>query len=65
MNPAKIVDQLLLWFSPHWWRYLLTDCRGWENFRCRVHGHPDGVWFYNVGGLEPDMRCKDCGENLG
>ena len=32
---------------------------------CRMRGHPVGVWFYNVGGLEPDMHCKGCGEDLG
>lgn len=32
---------------------------------CRWRGHPAGVYFYNVGGTEPDMHCKGCGEDLG
>ena len=32
---------------------------------CRVRNHPAGVVFYNCGGLEPDMTCRGCGEDLG
>lgn len=32
---------------------------------CRGRGHPAGVFFYNVGGTEPDMHCMGCGEDLG
>jgi len=32
---------------------------------CRAKGHPAGVFFYNVGGCEPDMTCRGCGEDLG
>ena len=53
------------WLTVSWWQYLLTDCKGWENFWCRAKGHPCGVVWYNAGGDEPDMRCQDCGENLG
>jgi hypothetical protein len=31
---------------------------------CRAKGHPCGV-VWNSSGLEPDMACKDCGEDLG
>lgn len=53
------------WFTPWWWRYLLTDCRGWANFWCRVRGHPYPVVWYTVYRLEPDMRCTNCDEDLG
>lgn len=60
------------WFDRYWWQYLLKDLgktrRGystkWTHFWCRVKGHPEGVWFYNPGGSEPDMTCKTCGEDL-
>lgn len=55
----------MLWFTISWWKYLLTDCTGWTNFWCRVRGHPYGVGWYNAGGLEPDMQCRNCGEDLG
>jgi hypothetical protein len=31
---------------------------------CRAQGHPCGVAWYSQG-LEPDMTCKGCGEDLG
>lgn len=34
------------------------------SFWCRRLGHPNGVvWYTND--FEPDMHCKDCGEDLG
>lgn len=32
--------------------------------RCRWRGHPAGVIWYKAG-YEPDMRCKNCGDDLG
>lgn len=32
---------------------------------CRMQGHPHGVIWYNATGLEPDMTCKNCGDDLG
>jgi len=31
---------------------------------CRLNGHA-GVVYFNIGGLEPDMHCKRCGDYLG
>ena len=42
-------------------RLLGYPSRAW----CRWRGHPAGVWWTNFCGLEPDMRCKGCGEDLG
>jgi hypothetical protein len=36
-----------------------------EVILCRIRNHPSGVWWYNLHGLEPDMRCKGCGDDLG
>lgn len=33
--------------------------------QCRARNHPYGVGWYNVAGLEPDMDCTGCGEDLG
>lgn len=33
--------------------------------QCRARNHPYGVHWYNVGGTEPDMDCRGCGEDLG
>jgi len=60
------------WFTKCWWKYLLEkpDWRSkkytswWIRFWCRVNGHPYGVWWYSSGS-EPDMRCKNCGDELG
>lgn len=32
---------------------------------CRIKNHPYNVVWFNVGGLEPDMRCQNCREDLG
>jgi hypothetical protein len=61
------------------WFAILTSAEGWRYLRekphnkswswtvafCRLKGHPNGVWWYNVGGFEPDNHCKDCGEDIG
>lgn len=31
---------------------------------CRIKGHPRGPIYYNVNGFEPDMSCKDCGDEV-
>lgn len=61
------------WFSIIFWKYLLEKssnrstgyCSWWERIRCRAKGHPEGPWYYNVGGCEPDMHCKNCGDDIG
>jgi hypothetical protein len=61
--------ELLTWFRPSWWKYLLEPPRGGlgrlATIRCRAMGHPCGPVWYNCSGLEPDWRCRDCGDNLG
>lgn len=42
-----------------------NDLPRWKRAVCRFLGHPAGVWFYNPGGFEPDMTCKNCGDDLG
>jgi hypothetical protein len=51
-------------------KYLLSKPRPKETpwprlIICRWRGHPAGVWYVNANGLEPDMHCKHCGEDLG
>jgi hypothetical protein len=57
------------WFSKWWWQYLLENpaygTPKLKAFLCRTRGHPSGVWWHNPGGLEPDMHCKDCGDDIG
>ena len=57
------------WFTKEWWKYLLEqknrDVSWITTIICRVKGHPKGTVFYNPTGLEPDMHCKTCGDDLG
>ena len=59
------------WFNRGWYQYLRMrtpyskDVPRWAHLWCRIRNHPHGVVYYNPSGLEPDMRCKDCGEDLG
>ena len=58
-----------------WWQYILAPirrsqkiCDPWWWVRiplCRWRGHPAGVAWYNPGALEPDMHCRNCGDDLG
>jgi hypothetical protein len=36
-----------------------------EVIKCRANGHKNGVIWYNANGSEPDMHCKNCGDDLG
>ena len=47
------------YYASNWW---IVDwaIRLW----CRLRGHPAGIVFYNVGGLEPDYTCKGCGDQI-
>lgn len=39
---------------------------GWRHFLCRVRDHPCGVWWYTGPTAdEPDMTCRECGDDLG
>jgi hypothetical protein len=50
---------------PEFWSYLFHKPRSLTKVICRWRLHPDGVVWQNIGGLEPDMRCKICGDDLG
>lgn len=52
------------WFLLEWYKYLFKNKSSWYIVWCRMNGHPHEVVWYTYG-LEPDMHCKDCGENLG
>lgn len=56
----------LNWFTKSWWQYLLEKPLNKTKFLCRIKGHPNGPIFYRVDDriLEPDDRCKDCGDHL-
>jgi hypothetical protein len=59
-----------LWFSKDWWEYLLKpradDEYSWFTvIKCRIQGHPHGVIWYNASGYEPNMSCKECGDDRG
>lgn len=56
---------MIKWFTLSWYQYLFEDNSGWRNILCRIKRHSAGVKWYNLGGLEPDMRCIECGEDLG
>lgn len=55
----------MYWFTIKWYVYLFKGCTGLTNLICRIKGHPYGVVWYNPNTLGPDMRCKNCNEDLG
>lgn len=46
------------------WRYLFENNTGWNNVWCRFREHPAGPVYYTSLGIEPDFRCKNCGEHI-
>jgi len=52
-----------------WWKYLFgkksPDYSWWTVIKCRIGGHKCGVVWYNPYGYEPNMTCKNCGDDLG
>jgi hypothetical protein len=63
--------RLIDWFCLGWYKYLFSDLNWADDGRfhklqviwCRIKGHPRGpIWFSS--GFEPDMSCKDCGDEL-
>ena len=61
----NIYYAVILWLSPSWYSYLFKPWKGWRTVICRVGGHKCGVVWYNPTGLEPDMHCQNCGDDLG
>jgi len=59
------------WLSIEWWKYLFaprnrnSDLSKIKTVICRARNHPAGVRWYNPGGIEPDMHCRNCGDDLG
>lgn len=60
------------WFLPSWWGYLLSKPADgwslvnlWTSFNCRRRSHPAGPIYFNAGGLEPNMTCRGCGDDIG
>lgn len=61
------------YFDYWFWEYLLKDtkysdknyCSYLNRILCRYANHPSGVWWFNSCSSEPDMCCKECGEDLG
>ena len=46
-------------------KYLFSKPFSIRKLICRWRCHPYGVVWYNLNGLEPDMHCKNCGDDLG
>ena len=53
------------WFNITWLKYIFKKPCSLRKIICRSKGHSDGVAWYHAAALEPDMHCKNCGDNLG
>lgn len=55
------------WFTIIYWKYLLapSNCDNiWASIKCRLKEHSCGPIWYNFRGLSPDMRCKNCYDDM-
>jgi len=61
--------RFLWFFTKDYWSYLLARKSNWVSWPtvlwCRFRNHPEGIVYYNPGGLEPDYHCRNCGDDLG
>jgi len=60
-----LIYKILNWFTKSWWQYLLEKPCNPKKFFCRANGHKCGVIYFNPGGYEPNMHCKNCDDDLG
>jgi hypothetical protein len=51
------------WFDVGWWRYLFSGSPSILHILCRIKGHGELIW-YDPLGPGPNMRCRDCGEDI-
>lgn len=58
-------DDSFIWRGDYVRNPVATVVNYISRFLCRWRGHPAGLVWYNVGGLEPNMHCNGCGEDLG
>lgn len=64
----KETGKIPKWLTIKWWKYLFETPRYAGILKtaiCRAKGHPAGVWWYDLNDIEPDMHCKNCGDDLG
>jgi len=57
----------MYWLSLTWWKYIFGKPRYSNILRtalCRARNHPCGVLWYNSTGTEPNMTCRNCGDDL-
>lgn len=66
----KIINYINPWYYSGYIQYLFSDLTWCDSLQhqiqvifCRIKGHPNGVIWYSSG-YEPDMSCKDCGDQL-
>lgn len=55
----RYIDCIKALFAPH-----SADVTWLTALLCRATYHKRGVVWHNVGGSEPDMTCKSCGDDL-
>lgn len=69
MTMARAYELLLALFDKRCREYFFsTPADGVSRLRavrCRILGHPCGTEYYNPRGYEPDMHCRNCGDDLG
>jgi hypothetical protein len=69
-SAANRYHQATRWVRWSWWSYIfMARDSGNTTARpvvwwCRLRGHPAGRVHWNPGGLEPDNRCRNCGEEI-
>lgn len=70
LENLKAIGEILFYNATQRLGYLFREaddpeyCSCLERLLCRLQGHPEGPIWQNSSGLEPDMRCRKCGDLL-
>ena len=66
MLTDKLIDVYYWkWFHIWWYQYLFEKPFDLRRLFCRMGNHKCGPVYYNTCGLEPNMRCQNCGDYIG
>lgn len=61
-GPEPVAPDHVFFKCPRW---RMVGAPSWPRvIWCRMRGHPAGVYWY-TSGMEPDMRCKGCLDDIG
>jgi hypothetical protein len=60
-----VMNGLVRYFTRWFWAYMLEKPVTLRKLICRYRGHKAGMIWNNAGGLSPNTKCRNCGDDIG